>query len=122
MPVNNRMHTHKLGPARVCGIEVCQELAMRIGSPRPQEYRLDGWLILRVCLEGRPHGQRIAFEVEVVFYCRLFHEILNFGERTGRYNVYCLEGPSGGSDGRRGGTFGNRGYRGVGCGGIGGRR
>jgi hypothetical protein len=78
MPIDDGVDTHKLRPAIVRGVKMCQELPVRVSPPGPQKYRLDCWGVFQVCLKSRSHRERIAFEVEMVLFCGRRHEIFDF--------------------------------------------
>lgn len=60
---------------------------MRIRPPGAQEDGLHGRPVFQICLEGGPHWDRIAFEVEMVLLRCYRNEFLHLREGIVRRNV-----------------------------------
>lgn len=90
MPINDRMHPHKVRPPVVRAIKVRQELAVGVCPARTDEDSLHGWFLAEVGFEGFLHGEGVAREIEVVVGDADVDEVVNFGEGVGGHYEYSV--------------------------------
>lgn len=92
MPIYDGMYAHKLGPARIGGIKMCQVLAMWICPTSTDKYGLYRRCVAEVICERSLHGFCILEQGEGVCSHTARNEFFNFCEGMWGLDVHALDG------------------------------